>query len=312
MRDNRGIDRDIGALPRRLDDLQQQINDVRSERRASATAVEGDLTVEGSGRIVVQDNGQVFIGDGGVVESPTLSIGSIIDPWAPLKQSGRQILLRNPTTSGTVFQAYEWNGETFVAVGGGTGGDSPVDSFSAIATDIYLTATNGVTIGGPGIFPATTSLTLRIAATTSNSPNLTLDAGSFSVARSTSSRRYKQDIADVDVDPVAVLKLRPRSWRDRAEVKADPDTTRRYIGFIAEELHDLGLTQFVTYDDEGRPDAVEYDRLSVALFTSLRWLVGKLKNERDRINALEATVTAQQQQIDTLAAQVAALTNPTP
>ncbi|GAA5122157.1 hypothetical protein GCM10023339_40120 [Alloalcanivorax gelatiniphagus] len=68
----------------------------------------------------------------------------------------------------------------------------------------------------------------------------------------------------------AVLQMRGRTWRDKAQVEQDPDTEDRYVGFIAEELDELGLTAFVEYDDEGQPNAIAYDRLSVALLAVLK------------------------------------------
>lgn len=132
------------------------------------------------------------------------------------------------------------------------------------------------------------------------------------VLRVTSSRRYKADIRDATYDTEAVLRLQPRSWlpgsmpascpdwlhsqhRDGQACPADqepaqPDpAARRQVGFIAEELDELGLSDFVEYDDQGRPDAIFYDRLTVALVPLLR---------------------SQQQQIDTLTERLDAIENP--
>lgn len=102
------------------------------------------------------------------------------------------------------------------------------------------------------------------APTTGGAANCNLGPGG-QVRYSTSSLRYKQDVEAVEVDPAAVLRMEPKTWRDRNAVVADPDTTERHVGFIAEDLHELGLTEFITYNDDGEPDAIQYDRLSVAL-----------------------------------------------
>lgn len=99
---------------------------------------------------------------------------------------------------------------------------------------------------------------------------------------STSSRRFKQDIEDAAVDPAAVLRLRGRTWRDRSEVEDDPDTEIRYVGFIAEEVHDAGLTDLVVYDEEG-PRGLSYERMAVPLLELAR-------HQQERIEALEAQV----------------------
>lgn len=115
------------------------------------------------------------------------------------------------------------------------------------------------------------------------------------IQRTTSSRRYKQDIEDLEVDLAAVLAMRPRTWRDKRMVSEDPTTTLRIPGFIAEELDELGLTVFVTYEANG-PEAIQYDRLTAAHQLVLR----------DH----EARLVAQQAEIDELRAAVAALTAP--
>lgn len=80
-----------------------------------------------------------------------------------------------------------------------------------------------------------------------------------------------------------MLSLRPRTWRDRIEVQANPDTTNRHVGLIAEELDDLGLVEFVEYDEEGRPDSVAYDRLSVALIEVVKEQEARLRAMEERL-----------------------------
>jgi hypothetical protein len=87
-----------------------------------------------------------------------------------------------------------------------------------------------------------------------------------------SSRRYKTDIRNYRISPRTVLDLKPRTWRDKSEVERDPGTDRWHVGFIAEELDEAGLTDFVDYDADGQPKAVTYDRLCVALLEHNRHL----------------------------------------
>lgn len=115
------------------------------------------------------------------------------------------------------------------------------------------------------------------------------------IRRTSSSLRYKQDVEDLQVDLAAVLAMRPRTWRDKRQVEEDPTTTLRIPGFIAEELDELGLTEFVTYEANG-PESIQYDRLAAA-----QHLV--LVDHEARIAQLEG-------QVATLTAAVAALQNP--
>lgn len=128
--------------------------------------------------------------------------------------------------------------------------------------------------------------------TTSATANMTVDAVTGQVSRSTSSSRYKQDIADLDLDLVDILKMRPRTWRDKADVAKDPDRAPRYVGFVAEELHDAGLGLFVGYDVEGNPESVAYDRLTVALLIVVKFLHGRVVTLQERIKDLEDRGTA--------------------
>lgn len=98
--------------------------------------------------------------------------------------------------------------------------------------------------------------------------------------RTTSSRRYKQDITEYNSK--AILEACPVLYRDKGEVSRYGDDARMYLGFIAEDLHDLGLTELVDYID-GQPDSVLYDRISAALLVVI-------KDQEKRIQALEAKV----------------------
>jgi hypothetical protein len=101
----------------------------------------------------------------------------------------------------------------------------------------------------------------------------------------TSARSAKVDIEDYIVDPETVLQLRPRCWRDRVQVEEDPETDRWIIGFVADELDEIGLTGFVDYDVDGEPKSIAYDRLSVAL-------IQLAKSQERRLSELELRVAA--------------------
>ena len=50
------------------------------------------------------------------------------------------------------------------------------------------------------------------------------------------------------------------------------------FGLIAEEVHEL-FPELVIYDEEGRPDSLSYDRLSVVLVMEIK----KLKEEIEKL-----------------------------
>ena len=88
--------------------------------------------------------------------------------------------------------------------------------------------------------------------------------------RSTSSLRYKSDVADATHGLTDVLKLRSVTYKG----KSDGDTV--FGGLIAEEVHDAGLTEFVAYDNEGRPDALHYGNMVALLVKAVQELSAKV------------------------------------
>ena len=100
--------------------------------------------------------------------------------------------------------------------------------------------------------------------------------------KDTSSLRYKTDIVDMPREfGEMTYSLRPRIYKR-------PDGDREEIGLIAEEVDEVGLKHVVIYDAEGRPDALAYDRLVAPL-------IQVVKDQRERIDALEARVAALEQ-----------------
>lgn len=100
----------------------------------------------------------------------------------------------------------------------------------------------------------------------------------------TSSRRYKKNIADWSPTPEQVLGLQPRTWQhDDPANPPELNTDEWGVGFIAEEVHDLGLTELVDYKDD-EPDALNYDRFAAAQQIVLR-------DHDARIAALEERIT---------------------
>jgi len=94
-----------------------------------------------------------------------------------------------------------------------------------------------------------------------------------------SSRRYKEDVRDLEVDFQKVLKLRPVrfKWRETAEED---------VGLIAEEV-DEAMEDLVVCDAEGRPDAVKYDKLGVYLLAVIKAQQQIIAALQDRIAPLE-------------------------
>lgn len=114
--------------------------------------------------------------------------------------------------------------------------------------------------------------------TTASGANVFVDANG-SLFRSTSSVRYKTDIEDSQHGLAQVLALRPVTYRGTN----DGDTV--FGGLIAEEVHAAGLSEFVVYDANNEPDALNYGNMVSLAFKAIQELNAK-------VEALEAQLAA--------------------
>jgi hypothetical protein len=144
----------------------------------------------------------------------------------------------------------------------------------SIGSNGTFSGLNANLTGGNGLrhdTPATTTAT-------SNAGIWVLVSGTnYQLRRNSSSARYKTNIVDADeVVLDAARKVKPRHYESTIEDEAG--ATR--LGFIAEEIHEAGLTHAVGYDNEGKPETID----PVALIAALWHRVSDLE---DRLKALE-------------------------
>lgn len=105
--------------------------------------------------------------------------------------------------------------------------------------------------------------------TTSASSNAVLDqSNSHRLLRSTSSRRYKRDIEAYNRGLADLLALRPVSFRGTSECDGD----KLFAGLIAEEVHEAGLSEFVSYDNLDQPDALHYGNMIALIIKAVQEL----------------------------------------
>ena len=111
--------------------------------------------------------------------------------------------------------------------------------------------------------------------TTASAANVFVDSDNGLLKRSTSSRRYKTNIVDAVHGLADLQKLRSVTYT------GINDGDKVFGGLIAEEVDDAGLTEFVVYDDEGRPDALHYGNMAGLFVKAIQELAAK-------VSALEA------------------------
>ena len=113
------------------------------------------------------------------------------------------------------------------------------------------------------------------------------EAGRVYVGKS--SRRYKRNIVDWNPDAERVLAMRPRQWQHSDP--ASPIDERWHVGFIAEEIDDLGLRGLVRYEVSPKgdylPDGLNYERFAAAQQIVLQKHEAEINELRERIALLE-------------------------
>jgi len=203
-----------------------------------------------------------------------------------------------PEDNVAVFEKQSAN-DYAVAIGGRridavnmAGGADPDLLLNHFVTGNVILAYGGGNVGIGEYFPTERldvdgTARLRGISTPPGPYDVRVDASGV-LTRSSSSLRYKKNVRSLPSDPAAVLNLRPVAfdWRSTSE----PD-----VGLIAEEVAQV-LPELVVWDDQGRPDAVRYNRVAL-------YLLEVVKQQQQRLAALEEVV----EQSRSLQARVAEL-----
>ena len=101
-----------------------------------------------------------------------------------------------------------------------------------------------------------------------------------------SARKYKRDTADFTRGLADLQALRPVTFKS-----IDPDNNSTYAGFIAEEVHDAGLAEFVFYID-GQPDALHYPHMIALAVAAIKDLAGQVADLQGEVVNLKSRVAA--------------------
>lgn len=251
-----------------------------SLRRRQLGVTEGDFAVTGGGSVVVDGGGGIVINDGGTfrTEYPGGQEAIRFGPITPSALYDHGLLMFDESGAPQVWFIQRDDGAFESVIGGDTINVNSAGDLNMFAGggDLYLNGDRVHILHGTDV---------RIGHDTTGSAancHITTDGRIYRVS---SSLRYKTDVSAAEVDPAAVLSLQGRTWVDKAS--EDDQGARRHVGFIAEELDAAGLTDFVDYDDEGRPDAIQYDRLSVGLLAVVKSQQAQLDALSARLDALE-------------------------
>lgn len=102
-----------------------------------------------------------------------------------------------------------------------------------------------------------------------------------------SSMRFKTHVAEAEFDASAILAIRLVTYRYLAAVEQMGENAPVEWGAIAEELHDLGLTWLIDYDEDGLPFSLRQDRVWVALLAAIQHQDRRMLDLEKRISDLE-------------------------
>ena len=139
--------------------------------------------------------------------------------------------------------------------------------------------TNSMTLGSP--FTNKTIIRGITNNTTGSSANIYINPTNSILYRVSSSLRYKENIRDYNRSISELMQMRPVLFQSKSD-----DSGRDFAGFIAEEIDELGMTEFVDYDEEGKPDALNYANMTALLVKSIQDQQKQIQDQQKQIEAL--------------------------
>lgn len=149
----------------------------------------------------------------------------------------------------------------------------------------YSNAPAGVTLGMDST-PRIWSMAIYNRTYSSASNMFITSAGT--IGRSTSARKYKEDIQvaeEVISKAKRLLYILPSCWYDKAEI-ARGGKAQRYYGFVADDFDLKGLKEVVLYGSSGQVEGLAYDRLTMyqnVILSDHEQEIQSLKNEVDQL-----------------------------
>jgi hypothetical protein len=201
------------------------------------------------------------------------------------------------------------------ALSGLTGGDSNIGvgrgagaTLTTGSNNIYIGAdaggaseSNTIRIGKN--FGGNTTFIQGISGVTSASGVAVLINSAGQLGTTTSSRRFKQDIADVGAESDVLMKLRPVAFYYKPEL--DETHTRQY-GLVAEEVAEIA-PNLVVLDEQGKPQTVRYHFVNAMLLNEVQKQRRLIEIEESANQARQKQLATQQQLIEDQGKEIEAL-----
>ena len=152
----------------------------------------------------------------------------------------------------------------------------------------FVTGTNSTTFQADG-FLRCGHIAQNTTSATSN-VHVRTDGVMFMIG---SASKYKSDIQLLENEveySKRILDLHPKSWIDKGEQERS-DVRGRYYGVIAEDVEDLGLSEYTTKNEDGELESVQYDRLWTLLLPVIREQESEIRNLKQELADLRTLLT---------------------
>ncbi|MGC2111565.1 MAG: tail fiber domain-containing protein [Candidatus Korobacteraceae bacterium] len=179
------------------------------------------------------------------------------------------------------------------------------------SSDVYIansgplsgTESNTIRIGVQGSSNQQQNATYiaGIAGATVTGVAVFVDTNTGQLGVASSSRRFKEQIADMGDSTSALMKLRPVTFFYKPEY-AKGDRTLQY-GLIAEEVAQA-YPELVAYDNDGKPYTVRYQYLASMLLNEVQKQYRRAEQQSDLVATQQAQMESQQQEIESLKQQL--------
>ena len=175
----------------------------------------------------------------------------------------------NPASTSSLYNVRVWDGSATVNYATGSG-ELYVERDLEVDGDVYMLKLHSTQVG--------TGRSVYVNGTTGRLGYLI------------SSKRYKENIAPLQDDFSKIVQAQAVTFTYK-------QTKERGIGLIAEDLDELGLSDLVIYDTEGRPESVRYEFVSLYLLEVLKDQASSIKELKAENESLKEQLTTQNQSV---------------
>ena len=127
----------------------------------------------------------------------------------------------------------------------------------------------------------------RSLSTTGSRPVFVNDDSTLFCGATVSSLRYKNNVVNSVIDTKAFLELDVVDFYYNDEFYEDPLKKTMELGVIAEQVHEKGLIDLVRYDEIGRPDGLNDNKIPFYLLKACIDQQAEIDNLKARIQTLE-------------------------